>query len=122
MPKYNNPRKTWRYPDEFKSKAVQLSLLSGIRVKEVASSLDIHPFMLSRWRKEYREGKIKIDNRFKVSSMAKDKKEINLIKKLEKENSRLKLENDLLKKWQRFLAQEHQSDLDLSKSTGNKSG
>ena len=53
MPKYNNPRKTWRYPDDFKSKAVQLSLLSGIRVKEVAKTLDIHPFMLSRWRKEY---------------------------------------------------------------------
>ena len=120
MPKYNNPRKTWHYPDEFKSKAVQLSLLNGIRVKEVAKTLDIHPFMLSRWRKEYREGKIKIDKRVKVSSMAKDKKEINLIKKLEKENIRLKLENDLLKKWQRFLAQEHQSDLDLSKSTGNK--
>ena len=121
MPKYNNPRKIGRYPDEFKSKAVQLSLLSGISVKEVAKTLDIHPFMLSRWRKEYREGKIKIDKRFKVSSMAKDNKEINLIKKLEKENIRLKLENDLLKKWQRFLAQEHQSDLDLSKNTGNKS-
>lgn len=121
MPKYNNPRKTWRYPDDFKSKAVQLTLLRDIRVKEVARTLDLHPFMLSRWRKEYREGKIKIDKRFKVSSMAKDKKEINLIKKLEKENLRLKLENDLLKKWQRFLAQEHQSDLDLSKSTGNKS-
>lgn len=70
MPKYNNPRKTWRYPDEFKSKAVQLTLLRGIRVKEVARTLDLHPFMLSRWRKEYREGKITIDKRFKVSSMA----------------------------------------------------
>jgi len=121
MPKYNNPRKTWRYPDDFKSKAVQLTLLRDVRVKEVARTLDIHPFMLSRWRKEYREGKIKIDKRFKVSSMAKDNKEINLIKKLEKENIQLRLENDLLKKWQRFLAQEHQSNLDLSKSTGNKS-
>ncbi len=92
MPKYNNLRKTWRYPDEFKSKAVQLTLLRDIRVKEVAKILDIHPFMLSRWRKEYREGKIKIDKRVKVSSMAKDKKEINLIKKLEKENLHLKLE------------------------------
>jgi transposase len=121
MPKYNNPRKTWRYPDEFKSKAVQLTLLPDISVKEVARTLNIHPFMLSRWRKEYREGKIKIDKRVKVSSMTKDKKEISLIKKLEKENLRLKLENDLLKKWQRFLAQEHQSDLHLSKNTGNKS-
>lgn len=38
MPKYNNPRKIWRYPDGFKSKAVQLSLIRGIRVKEVAKT------------------------------------------------------------------------------------
>ena len=44
MPKYNNPRKTWRYPDDFKSKAVQLSLLSGVRVKEVARTLGIYHF------------------------------------------------------------------------------
>ncbi|MBN4080596.1 hypothetical protein JYT31_02920 [Beggiatoa alba] len=36
MPKYNNPRKTWHYPNEFKAKAVQLSLLDGIQVKNVA--------------------------------------------------------------------------------------
>ena len=57
MPRYKNPRKTWQYPDEFKAKAVQLSLLDGVQVQEVARMLDIHPFMLSRWRKEYREGK-----------------------------------------------------------------
>jgi transposase len=52
MPKYNNPRKTWQYTEEFKAKAVQLSELQGVQVKEVAETLDIHPFMLSRWRKE----------------------------------------------------------------------
>jgi transposase-like protein len=36
MPKYNNPRKAWRYPDDFKSKTVQLTLLRDIRIKEVA--------------------------------------------------------------------------------------
>lgn len=60
MPRYTQPRKTWRYTDEFKSKALQLSLLEGVQVKEVADTLDIHPFMLSRWRKEYREGKIMV--------------------------------------------------------------
>jgi transposase-like protein len=57
MPKYTQPRKTWQYSKEFKVKAVQLSLIEGIQVQEVANTLDIHPFMLSRWRKEYRSGK-----------------------------------------------------------------
>ena len=115
MPKYNNPRKTWLYPNEFKVKAVQLSLLNDVQVKDVAKTLDIHPFMLSRWRKEYREGKLVADKRQKITSMAKDKKELDKVKQLEKENARLRQENDLLKKWQRFLAEEHQNDLDSSK-------
>ena len=115
MPRYNNPRKTWLYPNEFKVKAVQLSLLDDVQVKDVAATLDIHPFMLSRWRKEYREGKLIADKRQKVTSMAKDKKELDKVKKLEQENKRLRQENDLLKKWQRFLAEEHQNDLDSSK-------
>ena len=117
MPKYNNPRKTWHYTNEFKTKAVQLSLLDGVKVKEVAETLDIHPFMLSRWRKEYREGIIVADKRNKVTDISQDKKEIDRIKKLEKENARLRQENDLLKKWQRYLAEEHQNDLDSSRDT-----
>jgi transposase len=122
MPKYTNPRKTWHYLNEFKVKAVQLSLLEGVQVKEVAETLDIHPFMLSRWRKEYREGKIIADKRKKITHMAKDTKELTRIQKLEKENARLKQENNLLKKWQRFLAEEHQSGLDSSKGMRKTSG
>jgi len=121
MPKYNNSRKTWQYTNEFKAKAVQLSLLEGVQVKEVAETLDIHPFMLSRWRKEYREGKIVADKRTKVTHFSEDKKELDRIKRLEKENARLKQENDLLKKWQRFLAEEHQNDLDSSRDMGKTS-
>jgi len=33
------------------------------------------------------------------------------------ENERLKQENDLLKKWQRYLAEVHQNDLDSSKNS-----
>jgi len=121
MPKYTQPRKTWHYLNEFKVKAVQLSLLEGVQVKEVAATLDIHPFMLSRWRKEYREGKIVADKRKKITHMAKDKRELDRVKRLEKENARLRQENDLLKKWQRFLAEEHQNDLDLSKDTDKTS-
>ena len=118
MPKYTNPRKTWHYLNEFKVKAVQLSLLEGVQVKEVAETLDIHPFMLSRWRKEYREGLLVADKRNKITNITKEKNEMDRVKRLEKENARLRQENDLLKKWQRFLAEEHQSDLDSSKDTG----
>ncbi len=67
MPRYNNPRKTWQYTNEFKVKAVQLTYLENVQVKQIAETLDIHPFMLSRWRKKYREGKIVADKRIKSS-------------------------------------------------------
>jgi len=122
MPRYTKSRKTWHYLNEFKVKAVQLSLLENVQVKEVAETLDIHPFMLSRWRKEYREGKLIADKRQKITPMSKDKKELDRVKKLEQENARLRQENDLLKKWQRFLAEEHQKGLDSSKDMDKSSG
>jgi transposase len=30
-----------------------------IQTQDVAHALDIHPFMLSKWKKDYREGKLK---------------------------------------------------------------
>jgi transposase len=44
------PRKIQRYSLEFKLKAVRLSQLKGVEVQAVADALEIHPFMLSRWR------------------------------------------------------------------------
>jgi len=121
MPKYKQPKKTWFYPVDFKIKAVQLSLRDDVSSKDVAQALDIHPFMLSRWRKEYREGKFSIKPRYnsnnELMATLPNKKELNKIKQLQKENERLKLENDLLKKWQRYLAEVHQNDLDSSTST-----
>lgn len=121
MSRYKNPRKTWRYSDEFKIKAVEMSLQDGIQIQHVAEGLGIHPFMLSRWRKEYREGKFRPDRRRRIGvTKGKDSpstRELSKLKQLEKENARLKKENDILKKWQRYLAEQHQSDLDSSKST-----
>jgi transposase len=96
-------------------------LQNGVQVKAVAEMLDIHPFMLSRWRKEYREGKIVTDKRTKVTGMTKDKQELDRVKALEKEVLRLTQENDLLKKWQRFLAETHQSAIDSSRETDKPS-
>ena len=70
--------------------------------------------MLSRWRKEYREGKIVAREKDKLTGLGKQQRELDRFKKLEQENVRLKKENDLLKKWQRYLAEQHQSALDSS--------
>lgn len=123
MPRYTRPKKTWFYPVDFKIKAVELSLKDNVMSKDVAEALDIHPLMLSRWRKEYREGKFNNNPRYQSNKELMNelptKKELNKIKQLQKENERLKQENDLLKKWQRYLAEVHQSDLDSSKHTEN---
>jgi transposase len=58
MARIKGPRKIHRYRAQFKLKAVKLSHIKGVRVQDVADALDIHPFMLSRWRKELREGRI----------------------------------------------------------------
>jgi len=47
----------------------------GCKVKAVAETLDVHRFMLSRWRKEYRKGKIVTDKRRKVTSIKKEKQD-----------------------------------------------
>lgn len=57
MPK-SGLRKINRYSETFKATAVKLAQMQGVKKQDVAESLDIHPFMLSRWIKEVREGKI----------------------------------------------------------------
>ena len=51
-------RRVHRYSNEFKITAIKLASLPGTLIQDAAKALDIHPFMLSRWKKEYREGTI----------------------------------------------------------------
>jgi transposase-like protein len=51
--------KKYRYSNGFKVIAVKLASYPDIQTQDVAAALHIHPFMLSRWKKEYREGKLK---------------------------------------------------------------
>jgi len=121
MPRYTQPKRTQKYSNEFKIKAVKLSQQEGIQVKQVAEGLDIHPFMLSRWRKEYREGTLKrAGTKRIVVEMKKLKtrnRELTENARLKKENEKLRQENDLLKKWQRYLAEIRQNDSASSKDT-----
>ena len=89
------PRTTYKYTEQFKATAVRLSQLSGVRVQDVAESLYIHPFMLSRWRKQAREGLIvtkgvEIDKEIAA--------ELKALRRIKKAHERLKLEHELLKK------------------------
>ncbi len=51
-------RKIHKYSEISKATAVKLSQLKGVLIQDVAESLDIHSFMLSRWIKEVKEGKM----------------------------------------------------------------
>ena len=108
MPKIKGPRKIGQYSNDFKVKAVRLTFMASVQVQEIAEALDIHPFMLSRWRKEYREGKFVADRRVKKVVDGEVKARDDRMKALEAENAKLKLENDLLKKAIRFSSEKKQ--------------
>ena len=102
MPK-PGPRTTYKYSEEFKATAVKLSCLPGVAIKDVAESLYIHPFMLSRWRKDAREGRIMtkgVDVNKDVAA------ELKALRRMNKDYERLKLEHELLKKPSRSLPNE----------------
>jgi transposase len=97
------PRKVQRYSLEFKPKAVKLSQLKGVEVQAVAEALEIHPFMLSRWRKEVRDGVLR--GRVSVSKAVKNTppaREMRRFQALQRAHALLAEEHALLKKLIRF--------------------
>jgi transposase-like protein len=58
MPR-SGPRQIYRYSKEFRLAAVRLIQVPGMQVKAVAAALGIHPFMLSKWRKDVRDGTLR---------------------------------------------------------------
>ena len=96
------PRTTYRFSNEFKATAVRLSELPGVEVQDVAASLYIHPFMLSRWRKDAREGRIVTKDVKLDREVAAELKEL---RKIKKAYQRLQMEHDLLKKAIAFTSQ-----------------
>jgi transposase len=100
------PRKVDRYGDRFKATAVKLSSLPGVRIKDVAAALDIHPFMLSLWRKQVRDGVI-VAKGAKLD--VKTKAELKRLKELERQYKVLKEEHELLKKAIRFASERRKS-------------
>jgi transposase len=98
------PKKIQRYSLEFKRKAVKLSEMEGVEVQAVADALEIHPFMLSRWRKEARDGVLR--GLASVATMrAPPRREIKRLQQLERAHALLLEEHALLKKAIRFCSE-----------------
>ena len=114
------PKKIQRYSLEFKRKAVKLSQMEGVEVRAVAEALEIHPFMLSRWRKEAREGVLR-----GVAAAARLKapplREIKRLQTLEREHALLQEEHALLKKAIRFCSERRRMSSPSSRRSGKAS-
>jgi len=94
-------RKVGRYSNEFKITAIRLANLPGTYLQDVAKVLDIHPIMLSRWKKEYREGKIKGEPHPDIEKLSEVEEKVweqSRIRELERALKKAQIENDLLKK------------------------
>ena len=109
-----SPRKIARYGDRFKATAVKLSSLPGVLIKDVAAALDIHPYMLSLWRKQVRDGKIKDRGAvLDVRTVA----ELRRLRELESRYKLLQEEHELLKKAIRFASDRRRRSSRSSKQT-----
>jgi len=96
MPK-SGPRSVYKYSDDFKVQAVRLSALPGVLIQDVAESLAIHPFMLSRWRKQVREGTLVTKKKPPVDP--KIAGELKAYRALQRKYKRLEEEHALLKEF-----------------------
>jgi len=116
MPRILSEERVIEYSVEFKVRVVRLTNELDVKAIEIAKVLNLHPMMIYRWRQEYREGRfIEIPSR--RISMTKDPQppKVNTdkddeIKRLKKELSKAKKENDFLKKWDRYLKDQKKND------------
>ena len=110
------PVRVRRYSLEFKLKAVKLSQLKGVEVQAVADALEIHPFMLSRWRKEVRDGVIR--GRLPRRAPSGPSRELAQRQALKRAHALLQEEHDLLKKAIRFCSVRRQKRSPSSTPSG----
>ena len=114
MPTAGKP-KIRNYGLDFKLRAVQLSSQPGVLVKDVSDSLDIHPFMLSKWRKQVRDGEL-AGKPPPIEPVA--VAELKRLREVEKQFKRLQMEHDLLKKAIRFASEQRARSSPSSRQTG----
>lgn len=119
MAKIKSSERVLEYANEFKFGVVQLTEQLDVLAADIANVLNLHPVMVYRWRQEFRQGKLVVGSTRRVSMTldrssppAPTKKQLSENERLRKEVARLQKENDLLKKWQGYLAEARQKDSD----------
>ncbi len=109
------PQKINRYGLEFKLRAVRMSEQPGVLIKDVAESLCIHPFMLSKWRKQVRDGVLSGKSpELNAAAVA----ELQRLREVEAKYRQLQMEHDLLKKAIRFASERKATSSPSSGQTG----
>ncbi len=93
-------KKRNKYTQEFKEEAVKLITEQGYKIAEAARNLGIDANMLGRWKREI-EGAGKDVSGLRGGAIMQS--ELNLLRK---ENKRLKMEREILKKAAVFFAKE----------------
>jgi transposase len=98
-----NQRKKPYFSIEFKQDAAQLVLSKGYSVQEAASSLGVSVSAIRKWVNA-EKGHDKDDNNLSARQLSLSEREE--LARLRKENVRLKMEREILKKASAFFAQE----------------
>jgi len=93
-------KKRKKYAQEFRDSAVKLITEQGYQIAEAARNLGINANMLGRWKREAEDGGSGTPD----SPSAKDLQAE--LTRLRKENHRLKMEREILKKAAAFFANE----------------
>ena len=102
------------YDDHFKATAVALTEIPGVLARDVAQALDIHEVMLYRWRMEMRRGEI-VTKKKTAQLDPEMQAELKRLRKLERENAELKMEVEILKKFERYISQTRKKPTPSSK-------
>ena len=97
----NQKRIRLHYTKEFKSDAVNLVLEHGYSANEAERRLGINQTNISRWVREYRQ-----ENEPSIEGGATRSELESEVKRLRKENQRLQMEREILKKAAAFFAKE----------------
>jgi len=89
------------YSKQFKMDAVKLVTDDGYKISEAARNLEIHPNLLGKWKNQYAaENNQAFPGK---GHMTPEKEELH---RLRKENQRLRMEHEILKKAAAFFAKE----------------
>ena len=96
-------KKRRQYTKEFKIEAVRLIVEEGRPISEVARELGIGENLLHRWKKKYEEGEID-----PFPGQGRLSPEDEELRRLRRENERLRMERDILKKAVAIFSEEPQ--------------